>query len=159
MKIHSIFSGPGKYLLLMTWWIFVFFAICLFSYPVAGYLTSYIPFWVAFALTLIFSLFLNLADGAFTFWRRVGYWGKFATLMGSYSSTIIAILIISLILSSHGTISYFGGDPAGSFGMLYIPSIVFYGVIGMVLIIGLTGMRGLKRRLSKSLQRMAHSHR
>jgi len=78
----------------------------------------------------------------------MGYWGKFAALMGSYSSTIIAILIISLILSSHGMISYFGGDPEGSFGMLYIPSIVFYGVVGMVLIIGLTAMKGLKKRLS-----------
>ena len=140
----------------MIWWIFVFFAICLFSYPITRYLTSYIPFFVAFAVTPMFSLFLNLADSAFTFWRRIGYWGKFATLMGSYALTIIAIVIITLVLSSHGMIGYFGGDPEGSFGMLYIPSIVFYGVVGTVLMIGLTAMKGLGKRLSnKSLKRDA----
>jgi hypothetical protein len=149
MKIQQIFSGPGKYLLLMTWWVFVFFAICLFSYPVTLYLTSYIPFFVAFALTLIFSLFLNLADGAFTFWRRMGYFGKFATLMGFYSSTVIAILVTCLILSSDGIISYFDGDRVGDFGWLYIPSIFFYGFAGIVLLIGLAAIKGRKERLSQ----------
>ncbi len=145
MRIREIFTGPGKYLLLMTCWIFVFFVICVFSCPVTRYLTSYIPFFVAFSLSLIFSLLLNLAEGVFAFWRRMGYWGKFAILMGFYSSNIIAILIISLILSSHGVISYFGGDPEGSFGMLYIPSIFFYGVVGTVLMLGLTAMKVLKK--------------
>ena len=149
MKIHEIFTGPGKYLLLMTWWVFVFLAICLFSYPVTRYLTSYIPFLVAFALTLIFSLFLNLAEGAFTFWRRMDYLGKFATLMGFYSSTVIAILIICLILSSDGLISYFDGDRVGSFGWLYIPPIFFYGFAGMVLTIGLVAKKERKKRLSQ----------
>ncbi len=156
MKIR-VFTGPGKFLLLMTWWIFVFFIFCLFSYPVPHYLTSYIPFFVAFGFTLMFSLFLNVADGALDFWERMGYWGKFATLMGFYSSTILSILIVSVILSSHGMISYFGGDPEGSFGMLYLPSIVFYGAVGMVLIIGLTAINGLKKRLpNKRLHRIAN---
>ena len=150
MRIQQILIGPGKYLLLMTWWIFVFFAICLFSYPVTRYLTSYIPFFVAFAVTLMFSLLLNLVDGTFTFYRKMDSWGKFATLMISYASTVIVSLIITMVLSSHGMIDYFGGDPEGSFGMLYIPSIVFYGVVGMVVIFGLKAIKGVKKRLSNA---------
>ena len=149
MKIQQIFSGPGKYLPLMTWWVFVFFAICLFSYPLTRYLTSYIPFFVAFALILLFSLFLNLAEGAFAFWRRMGLLGKFATLLGFYSSTVIAILITCLILSSDGIISYFDGDRVGDFGWLYIPSIFFYGTAGMVLIFVLVAIEERKKRLSQ----------
>jgi hypothetical protein len=79
----------------------------------------------------------------------MGYFGKFATLMGFYSSTVIAILIICLILSSDGIISYFDGDRVGEFGWLYIPSIFFYGFAGIVLLIGLAAIKGRKERLSQ----------
>jgi hypothetical protein len=69
--------------------------------------------------------------------------------MISYSSTVIAILITCLILSSDGIISYFDGDRVGDFGLLYIPSIFFYGFAGMVLTIGLVAKKGRGKKLSQ----------
>jgi len=90
----------------------------------------------------------------------MGSWGKLATLMISYASTIIVSLIVTIVLSSYGMIDYFGGDPEGSFEMLYIPSIVFYGGVGMVVIFGLKAIKEVKKRLSnaKSKTDTAQSH-
>lgn len=148
MRLKMIFTGPGKYLLLMTSWIFVFFVICLCSYPVIRFLTSYLAFFIPLALTLIFSLFLNLADSTFAFWKRIKSWGKLGILLGSYTSVVITSLIITLVLSDHGMIDYFDGDPEGSFGMLYIPSIIFYTISGTVLVIA----RRRRRRKNESEQ-------
>ncbi len=47
-----------------------------------------------------------------------------------YSINMIAILVIALSLSHFRLLEYFGGDPEGSIGMLFIPTIVGYFLLG-----------------------------
>jgi len=128
----KLLKGPGLYLILMTWWIVVFFVIALFSYPVTSYLSSYLPFFIAFVVILASGIVLNIMETKFFFWRDMGHWGRFLMLTGSYAVAIIVILVITMILDSYRLVGYFRGDPEGSFGMLYVSSVIFYLLAGVI---------------------------
>jgi hypothetical protein len=131
--LMEVLKRPGLYLILMAWWIAVFFIIALFSYPVKSYLSSYVPFFVAFVVILASGIALNIIETKFLFWRDMGHWGRFLILTGSYAFAILVILVITLTLDSYRLIGYFRGDPEGSFGMLYVPSVIFYFLAGTIL--------------------------
>lgn len=50
-------------------------------------------------------------------------------------------MVVTLTLDYFRLVRYFGGDAAGSFGMLYIPSVMFYLLLGLIL--GIWRGRGL----------------
>lgn len=131
--MNHMFGRSGKYLMLMTYgWIAPFALLHLGRYPLRQYQTSYYPFLVAFVTTAVVSLAGGILERRYNFWEPGGFWQKYFLLMGMYCLNIGVILVITLIMSSYGWISYFGGDAEGSFGMLYIPSAFFYLTAGMI---------------------------
>jgi hypothetical protein len=145
-------KGPGKYLVLMTWWILVCFVIQLYSYPVASYLSSYLIYLIAFIFTICGAALLNLLESRFELWSHRGLCGKLILLTIAYTATIGANLIAIMIFDSlnyhlrYGLDLYFGGDAGGSFGLLYVPSIVIYWGIGMVVCTVVSVFGRLKKR-------------
>jgi hypothetical protein len=121
---------PGTYLLLMAWWIVPFFILALASYPVGAYLTSYVPFLAAFVIIPVCAFILAGLDARLEFWERFGFWKRYFVLTGAYALTMVIVLAVTVTLDFYGLAGYFRGDAAGSFGMLYIPSVVFYFVSG-----------------------------
>ena len=124
--------GPGKYLLAMIWWILVFFFLRLYSYPFRDYLSSYLVFFIPLAFTVAVGFILNLFESKFRFWSTRSHWGRCFIITSAYTGAIGASLIITIVLDSRNLVAYFGGDPEGSFGVLYVPSIVFYWIAGAV---------------------------
>lgn len=124
----------GLYVMLMTlWWTAPFFCIFLFDYPLSQYLKSYVPFFILLASTVAVSLVLNIADRKFNYWNRFGYWRKYLLLCSTYAVNMGIILAIVITLDSYRLIQYFGGDPEGSIGMFFIPSVIAYFVLGLML--------------------------
>lgn len=125
-------KNPVFYFILMSWWIILFFIFALLSYPVGKYFSSYLPFFISFAVIAVYAFFLSFLNSKFNFWERYGHWKRFFVLIGTYSITIISILIIVVTLDSNGLIQYFGGDAGGSFGLLFLPSIILYFILGVL---------------------------
>ena len=142
----TLLKGPGTYLVLMTWWVFVFFVVSLRSYPIAHHLSSYLPFFIAFAVSIAFGLTLNLTNARWSFWLRLPLWAKILTLIAGYAANVVVILIITVTLDSYRLIDYFGGDPEGSFGMLYIPSAAAYSLLAALAIVALKVKQVLVRK-------------
>jgi hypothetical protein len=128
-----IFRNPGLYLFLMGWWIIPFFVTELATHPVNKYFSSYVPFFIAFAVLGSSAYILGLLNGAFGFWARCSVWKRFGLLVGVYALSVILIVVLVIILDSYGLVKYFGGDAGGSFGLFFIPSIVIYIVLGMLI--------------------------
>ena len=139
-------KNPGACLVLMSWWIVPFFVIALFSYPLRAYVSSYVPFLVALVVISSSGILMNVLETKFRFWSWLGHWSKCLILIGSYALAILVILILTLTLDSYGLVGYFDGDAEGSFGMLYIPSAIFYLMAGAIAPAVLTGRGFVTRR-------------
>lgn len=127
-------SKTAKYILIMTlWWIMLFFIRALVEYPISQFLSSYYPFFIAFSVTLLVCLMVSIIELKTDYWARSGFWTKYIITNGVYTLNVFIILAITILLDSFRLIGYFDGDPEGSFGMLYFPSIFFYLVLGVVL--------------------------
>lgn len=135
MELKRIYNGPGKYLIFMMWWAFIAIIPRLFAYDLTYYFSSYLPLIIPITVTLIVSLSINLLDSIYLLWNQWGIWKKYLILMGAYALINIVSLIIISILSTYRMLDYFGGDPEGSIGMLYLPSIFFYGIVGAIILI------------------------
>lgn len=129
----KIFKNPGLYLFLMGWWIIPFFVIELASHPVNKYFSSYVPFFIAFVVLGASGYVLGLLNGSFGFWTRYNVWKRFGLLVGVYALSVILIVVLVIILDAYHLVAYFGGDAGGSFGLLFIPSIVVNIVLGMII--------------------------
>ena len=128
-----MFGKSGAYLILMTYgWITPFLIIGLYSYPPAHYLSSFYPFGVAVLVTVLTGFWCGRLEKKFGFWSQGGFWPRYFILIGGYWLNIVVILAVTLTLDARGWIGYFGGDAAGSFGMLYIPSAIFYTAAGAI---------------------------
>lgn len=143
-------KGPGKYLLLMMWWVFLGFAFILIPEPIYSNLTSYNLFFVAFALTILIGFLLNIADSRLDYWNRTKHWGKYAILAGSYTLNAAANITILINLPSE-LITYFHMDAGGSIGLLYLPTVIFYVLAGLVISICLT-IRNVVHKKKQPLQ-------
>jgi hypothetical protein len=117
----------------MSWWIAPFFIAALMSYSIVSNISSYLPFFVAFVFYAAAGFLLGFLDVKVGFWSRSGLWKHYLILVVGYTVTTICILLLTVIIDDYGLISYFGGDAAGSFGMLYFPLMVLYAVAGAIL--------------------------
>jgi hypothetical protein len=146
--LKRILKSPGTCLVLMAWWIIAFFMIDLFRFHVRGYLSSYVPYLVAFIVLFSFGIAMNILEVKLQFWSRLGHWGKLVVLTVSYALAVHVMVFLTLTLYSYGLVGFFGADPEGSFGMLYLPSVAFYFVVAAVVGVTWTIKRILtKRRL------------
>jgi hypothetical protein len=142
---HILRFRPGYWIIVLTlWWLLPFFISDIFRYSIEAYLSSYYPYFIVFGTTLFFSFLANLLDTFFKFYREAGYWRKYFLVCGIYAVHMIAALIISILLEPVLHIDYFGGCPAGSFGMLFIPSIGANFILGALLCLVLTVYSTLK---------------
>lgn len=144
MKKLDLIWGPGKYIVLMTyWWVLPFFFANIARYPVTLYDKSCITFYIAFIVTLITALILNILNASFSFWARFEHWAKIFLLTGSYAVNIFATLAVTLALDSYDLIECFGACPAG----LYIPSVLAYFALATLVAIGIAVWKRLKKNM------------
>lgn len=128
-----MFGKSGAYLILMTYgWIAPFLLIALWRYSPGRYLSSFYPFGVAVLVTALSGWGCGKMEKKLGFWNQGGFWPRYFMLIGWYWLNILVILAVTLTLDARGWIGYFGGDAAGSFGMLYIPSAIFYTGAGAI---------------------------
>ncbi len=138
----------GKWLLWMAlWWVVPFFVIHLLARPFLSNLRSHLLYVVMILVAMGAAAVVSAVDGKRDLWRRSGYWGKYGLLCGAYAVQGILALAIVVTLDSLGAIGYYGGDAEGSIGMLIVPSILAYfllgGIAGGVLaLVKRTGKRG-----------------
>ena len=133
-KRYKRFGRTGIYVILMTfWWILPLFVLALFRYPISVFINSYYPFFVAFIVTLLISFIVNIIETRTDYWGCSGYWKKYLIVNGVYALNVLTILVVSITLDSVGLIGFFSGDPEGSFEMLYVPSVGFYLLLGLVI--------------------------
>jgi hypothetical protein len=125
-------NGPGKYLIVMIWWILAFFLMNLCSHPLWAYTSSYVVYFIAFVVTLGSAVFLNVLESRFKLWSHRGLWGRFVILATAYTIVGVVSLAVTFVLDSYRLLAYFGGDAEGCFALLYIPSIVLYWLVGTV---------------------------
>lgn len=97
-------------------------AISFMSYAVFNNIKSYLSFFAAFVIYAAAGLLLG-------FWGQSTLWRRYIILVAGYATATICVLLFTVIIDYFGLISYFDGDAAGSFGMCYIPSIVFYALL------------------------------
>lgn len=116
---EKIIPNPGTYLFLMPWWI-------------APFLSCHMQFSTISSLT-----FHSLPHSSFM--PPPVYFSAFGDnpLSGDATSFLLQVMrrLQFVRFAFHryyryfGLVSYFDGDAAGSFGMCYIPSIVFYALL------------------------------
>jgi hypothetical protein len=124
----------GKYLLIMTcWWILPFMAINLSEYSLLENLSSYFTYFIPFIVTGIFSLLSGQVEAQTGWWSRAGFWKKYLVINGLYIVNISLIIMVTITLHDRGLLRYFGGDPEGSFGMIYPWTVPLYLLAGLIL--------------------------
>lgn len=124
----------GKYLLLMTWWwILPFLLINLSEFPLWENLSSYYTYFIPFIVTGIFGILCGLVEAQTGWWDRAGFWKKYLILNGLYILNIFLIISATIALHDRRVLRYFGGDPEGSFALLYPYSVILYLLAGIIL--------------------------
>jgi len=125
---------PGRYLIIMTyWWVLPFLVINLLRFPLEGHLASYGPLVIALGFPALLGLISNRLEKRYGCWRRAAFWKKYFLVNGLYALNVGLILAVVLALDYYRLVGFFGGDPEGSFGMLFLPSVIGYLCLGLVL--------------------------
>jgi hypothetical protein len=123
---------PSLVLLAMTlWWTVPAFILELLAHPFREYFSSHLQYLITIAMCLIWSLVLGIVDAANPLWQKSGYWGRFILVWVFYLLQMTTTLAVFLSLVSSRTIDYYGADPEGSIGMLFLPSVAFYFLLGL----------------------------
>ncbi len=126
-------SSPALLLLMMSlWWVLPVFAIHLFRHPFAEYFSSHLLYLVVIGIALLTAAGASVANAMIPRWEDAGPWEKYYWLAAAYTIQMIVTLTITLILDAYHLIRYYGGDAAGSIGMLFIPSVIFYFIVGVI---------------------------
>jgi len=89
---------------------------------------------ILFGVSILAMLILNSLESASGYWGRSGSTKKIIIVCGSYSLTMLVGLTALLMLDAVRIVGYYKGDAGGSPGMLVLPSVIFYWVIGLVCI-------------------------
>ena len=136
---------PGPYLRIRTfWWIAPFLILALSRFSPARWPLSYVPFLVAIAVTLLLSALCGWLEKRHGYWRRSGFAKRYFLLNGWYVLNVALILAVTLTLDHFHLVGYFNRSPEGSFGMLYLPSVLLYLALGLIL--------GVARQVRKARQ-------
>lgn len=139
--------APGIYNVIITYvWVLPFFLINLFRYNIFDYIKSYYLYFLVFLVALLAGLVSNLIESKFKIWKRFRYWGKYLLLGIIYTCNIFIILFLYMLLAYFIDFEYFGGCPGGSFGMLFIPSIFAYFIIGFIVTLLVRIYQGIKQK-------------
>jgi len=131
--VGVLLRHPGAMLLVMTlWWVLPLLAVNLMGHPFLPYMKSHLLYAVIILISVLSTIVLNAVNTATTIWGTVTDWGRYYILCAAYTIQMIVTLLIVLTLDSYRLIGYYKGDPTGSVGMLLVPSVVMYFVLGVV---------------------------
>ncbi len=133
MKKININLNPGIYLLIMIWWIFVSFIGTIVRHSIFDYLSSFIPYFLAFFIFGLSAILLGVYEIKNYFWDKCGYWKKYFIIIGLYAAATIICVSVTVILDDYRLVQYFEGDAAGSFGMGYFGFLSLYLIVGVVI--------------------------
>ena len=115
-------------------WLAPFGIIHLIQFPLREYWNSHLLYGILFGVSILAMLILNSLESASGYWGRSGSTKKIIIVCGSYSLTMLVGLTALLMLDAVRIVGYYKGDAGGSPGMLVLPSVIFYWVIGLVCI-------------------------
>ena len=130
---HNLRSGlkPAIWFLLCYFWLFLFFAFALITEDL-GDEKSFRSYWIA--LRWVFAVAgLFWIAGASGFWLKPHGLLKALIIVSAFFLTTGVILYATMAAQFSGQISYFGGDPEGSIGMLYLPLLALSGIVTALL--------------------------
>ncbi len=139
-------EGPGKYLVLMMFWIWPFLILALCRYPVSEYFLSYVSFIVPLISILAVGLLVNLAACRGHFWLKGRLWRKYLILVGSYTAAMFISVFVLVVLHDQGVVESFGADPEGNIAMVFIPTAILYWIVGACLSAVLSVAQALRKR-------------
>ncbi len=135
---------PGYWLMILTcWWPLLFFLVAIGKYPLIEYLSSYYLYFIIFGVSIITGLLINLVEKRFSFWNRIGHWRKYLIVCIAYTLNMAVIFTVAGFLQSKNILDFFGGDPEGSIGMLFMPSIFVYFILGAIFGLAVTALNKL----------------
>ncbi|GEM_PF-934783 len=129
----SVLAGlPGWIILGMTSvWLLPFCIRDLMKHSLVADWDSHLLYAVLFGTAIVAMLTLNGLQ-LLTDWRRHGVWLQVLSICGGYALAMFISLVIILTLDSARVLHYYGGDAGGSVGLLIVPSVIAYSVIGAV---------------------------
>ena len=134
-------------LLIMTlWWIIPFAARDFWECPLRQYFSSHLIYLLTATASILFAAALGVLDRILNLWQKLRFWGKYLIIMATYAVQMILLVMYLMSLDSQGTLKYYGGDACGSIGIMYLPSIAFYILIGACVGIILQGWRWIMNR-------------
>ena len=121
---------PGMVVACMSlWWVLPFFLRDVREFDVGTDLPSFMSYFIAFGGVFLLIPTVWVVEWRWGLWakRRFGGRALYAALL--YAILVCGVLLVHIHLDACGLIEYFGGDAGGSFGLLYVPSAVFYLVL------------------------------
>lgn len=131
--LKALGRRPGVLLALMTlWWVLPLFAINLAAHAFPTSLRSHLLYLPVILICAAFSAAMGACRPVNDIWHAAGPWKRYFMLCTAYALQMAVTLIVVLTLDAYGLIGYYGGDPEGSIGMLFIPSVLLYFFTGMV---------------------------
>lgn len=116
---------------MMAVWLAPFCARDLMEYPVLSHWDSHILYAVLLAAAILGVFALNSLELATGFWSRPGIWLRVLGICGGYALVVAVSLAAILTLDSAGVLHYYEGDAGGSPGLLIVPSVIAYCVLGV----------------------------
>lgn len=127
-------SKPSKYLIIMNvTWIAPFFIQDVFmeSFSFSSYLTYLTSF---FCLALVIFV-INSTEVKFNFWQKLNFVSRLIVLNAIYASNVVITVEIISVMDEMRVLGFFGGDAAGSYLMLYYPSILLALPVSIIILI------------------------
>jgi hypothetical protein len=146
ITLKGVLAGlPGWIILGMTSvWLIPFCIRDLMKHPLVAYWDSHLLYAVLFGTAIAAMLTLNGLQ-LVTDWRRHAVWLQVLSICGGYALAMFISLAIILTLDSARVLHYYGGDAGGSVGLLIVPSVIAYSVIGAV-VAGIAAIVRIARR-------------
>ncbi len=132
---------------MMFWWSIPALVIQLQHYQFNKYTSSYIIYYVIFGITLVYGALLTKDKKAQT-WEELSIRQKFFWLCSRYAINIALMLLCVAGLSHFHLLDYFGSDPEGSIGMLFVPSALAYFLPGLLVFFLVDWWKRIRERLT-----------
>jgi len=131
-KFANVLMGmPGWIVFVMTavWWT-PFCIRDVMEHPTVAYWDSHLLYAVLLGMGVLSMLTVNSLQSATGFWSRAGVLLRILSIVAAYALTMFVSLVVLLGLDSTRVLHYYGGDAGGSAGLLIIPSVIVYSVVG-----------------------------
>jgi hypothetical protein len=140
---------PGYWVIVLTlWWVLPFLIRDLSTVSIREDPSSYYLYIIVFGMALFLGLLLNILDHFSKFYKEAGHWKKYLIVCITYAINIIAIMTTYFLLPEKLIYEIEAGCAAGSFGILFIPSIVVNFFLGGLFVLGWIAYKSIKEAKS-----------